>query len=244
MVICLQDLHNFPNKDFLMKPYKKIAEAKTPEGQPLELIEHDGTYMICSRGEQLMTSFSHGSEETLAELACSPFRPVNQAKILVGGLGMGYTLAAAARSLSSKKAQFICAELTSTIVEWNQTHLSHLNPGLLDDSRIEIKVQPVQKLIRQSNAEYHAILLDVDNGPSAFHGKNNDQLYSLKGLREIQAALKGGGLLAVWSARGDKAFTKTLKKAGFDVSENSVAAAHKGRKTRTHMIWLARKRHY
>ncbi len=227
-----------------MKPYIKIAETKTPEGESLELIEHDGTFMICSNGEQLMTSYSHGSEETLAELACSPFKPVNQPKILVGGLGMGYTLAAATRALPGKKVSFTCAELTSTIVEWNKNHLSHLNPGLLDDERVKVEIQPVQKLIRQSNGDYHAILLDVDNGPSAFHGKNNDNLYSIKGLREIQSALKGGGILAVWSARSDKAFTKTLKKAGFDVSENAVSAAHKGKKNRTHTIWLARKKSY
>ena len=227
-----------------MKPYIKIDETKTPEGESLELIEHDGTYMICSNGEQLMTSYSHGSEETLAELACSPFRPVNQPKILVGGLGMGYTLAAAAKALSSKRAQFVCAELTATIEKWNRTHLAHLNPGLLDDERITIKIQPVQKLIRQASGDYHAILLDVDNGPSAFHGKKNNNLYTLQGLREIQHALKGGGLLAVWSARPDKAFTKTLGKAGFDVSENVVPAAHKGAKRRNHTIWLARKKTY
>ena len=119
-----------------------------------------------------------------------------------------------------------------------------VNPGLLDDERITIKIKPVQKLIRQAGGEYHAILLDVDNGPSAFHGKKNDAIYSLNGLREIQHALKGGGILAVWSARTDKAFTKLLRKAGFDVSENSVAAAHKGSKRRNHTIWLARKKSY
>lgn len=227
-----------------MKPYNKIAETTTPEGEPLELIEHDGTYMICSHGEQLMTSFSHGSEETLAELACSPFKPVKQPKFLIGGLGMGYTLATATRSIAKQRAQFIVAELTAAVVDWNRTHLSHIHPGLLDDDRITIKIQPVQKLIRQANGDYHAILLDVDNGPSAFHGKNNDSLYSLKGLREIQHALKGGGILAVWSARPDKTFTKTLRKVGFDVSENTVPAAHKGTKRRSHTIWLARKKSF
>jgi spermidine synthase len=227
-----------------MKPYIKIAETTTPEGEPLELIEHDGTFMICSNGEQLMTSFSHGSEETLAELACAPFKPVNQPQFLIGGLGMGYTLAAATRSVVKKRAQFTVAELTPAIVDWNRSHLAHLNPGLLDDDRISVKLQPVQNLIRQSNGDYHAILLDVDNGPSAFHGTNNDSLYTLKGLREIQHALKGGGILAVWSARSDKAFTRTLHKAGFDVSENAVPAAHKGSKRRTHTIWLARKKIY
>lgn len=189
-----------------------------------------------------MTSFSHGSEETLAELACSPFRPVNQPRILIGGLGMGYTLAAAAKTLPGKRAKFIVAELTSAIEAWNRTHLAHLHPGLLDDERITIEIKPVQKLIRQAQGEFHAILLDVDNGPSAFHGTNNDSLYSMAGLREIHHALKGGGMLAVWSARSDKAFTKLLRKAGYDVSENTVAAAHKGNKRRTHTIWLARKK--
>ena len=227
-----------------MKPYIKIAEATTPEGESLELIEHDGVFLICSQGEQLMTSFSHGSEEMMAELACAPFTPVNQPKILIGGLGMGYTLAAATKTLTRQRATFVVSELTATIVEWNRTHLAHLNPGLLDDPRVDIKIQPVQKVIRQANGDYHAILLDVDNGPSAFHGKNNDSLYTLKGLREIQHALKGGGLLAVWSARPDKAFTKTLRKAGFDVSENTVPAAHKGTKRRSHTIWLARKKSF
>lgn len=225
-----------------MKPYVKIAETTTPEGEPLELIEHDGTFMICSNGEQLMTSFSHGSEEALGELACSPFKPVNQARILIGGLGMGYTLAAATRTLVKEKASFTVAELTPAVVDWNRTHLSHLHPDLLDDPRVHIKLQPVQKLIRQAQGDYHAILLDVDNGPSAFHGKKNDSLYDLKGLKEIHQALKGGGLLAVWSARRDNAFTKLLRKAGYQVSESPVAAAHKGTKRRTHTIWLARKR--
>ena len=227
-----------------MKPYINIAEATTPEGEPLELIEHDGVYLICSRGEQLMTSHSHGSEETLAELACQPFTQVNQPKILIGGLGMGYTLAAATRTLTRQRVKFVVSELTSTIVKWNRTHLSHLNPGLLDDPRVDIKILPVQKVIRQASGEYHAIILDVDNGPSAFHGKKNNNLYTLQGLREIHHALKGGGLLAVWSARSDNAFTKTLRKAGFDVSENAVPAAHKGSKRRTHTIWLARKKSF
>ena len=225
-----------------MKPYIQIAQTTTPEGEPLELIEHDGTFLICSNGEQLMTSFSHGSEETLAELACAPFKPVRQPRILIGGLGMGYTLAAALKTLPAKRARFVVAELTPDVVNWNRTHLAHLHPELLDDERIDIKLQPVQKLIRRSQGDYHAILLDVDNGPSAFHGNNNDSLYTLQGLREIQHALKGGGILAVWSARPDKAFTKTLRKAGFDVSENTVPAAHKGAKRRSHTIWLARKK--
>ncbi len=227
-----------------MKPYVQLAECKTPEGEPLELIEHDGTYMICSRGEQLMTSFSHGSEEALAELACSPFRPVNQPHILIGGLGMGYTLSAAVKTLPGKRVKFIVAELTPEIEIWNRTHLAHLHPGLLEDERINIEIKPVQKIIRRAQSEFHAILLDVDNGPSAFHGKNNDSLYSLSGLREIHQSLKDGGILAVWSARSDKAFTKLLRKAGYDVSENTVAAAHKGSKRRTHTIWLARKKFF
>ncbi|MBK1790433.1 hypothetical protein [Persicirhabdus sediminis] len=228
-----------------MKPYNKIAETQTPEGNPLELIEHDGTYMICSNGEQLMTSYSHGSEEELARLGCAPFRPATQPVVLIGGLGMGYTLSAAKESLPQKKATFIVSEFTEAIVEWNKTHLAPLHDGkLLDDERVVIKLGPVQKVMRQASDKFNVILMDVDNGPGAFHGKKNDSIYTLNGLRDAWNALKQGGVYAVWSARPDKEFTKRLEKVGFNVNCVSVDAAHKGNKRRQHTIWLATKGSY
>ena len=223
-----------------MKQYTKLAETQTPEGEPLELFEHDGEFFISSHGERLMTSIAYGSEEELARLACQPLRPARQPRVLIGGLGMCFTLSAAVESLPQAGAQFVVAELTQGVVEWNRTYLKGLHSGLLDDSRITIKVSPVQKLIAEAENEYSAIMLDVDNGPSAFHGENNESIYTLEGLNAAKRALKEGGILAVWSAYPDKKFAKLLRKAKFDVSEIEVPASHKGRKRRMHTIWIAK----
>lgn len=227
-----------------MKHYNKLAETQTPEGESLELFEHDGEFFISSKGERLMTSIAYGSEEELARMACQPFRPARQPKVLIGGLGMCFTLSAAAESLPQGGAEFVVAELTEGIVEWNKTYLKGLHPNLLEDQRIKIKISPVQKLIAQASKEYCAIMLDVDNGPSAFHGEENESLYTIEGLLAAKAALKDGGILAVWSAYPDKKFTKLVRKAGFDVSEVEVPASHRGRKRRMHTIWIARNGDY
>lgn len=228
-----------------MKQYTKLAETLTPEGEPLDLFEHDGEFFISSRGERLMTSIAYGSEEELARMACQPFRPARQPKVLVGGLGMCFTLSAAVESLPQLGAKFEVAELTQGIVEWNKTYLKDLHPGLLDDPRIKIRVSPVQKIMAEATAEYSAIMLDVDNGPSAFHGEENASIYTMEGLLSAKNALKDGGILAVWSAYPDKKFTKLLRKAGYsDVSDVEVPASHRGRKRRMHTIWLAKKGEY
>lgn len=227
-----------------MKPYNKLAETLTPEGESLELYEHDGSYFISSNGQRLMTSLAHGSEEELARIACQPLRGAKQPKVLIGGLGMCFTLAAAVESLPQKGATFVVAELTEAILEWNQTYMKDMHPGLLDDQRVIVKLKPVQKLMAEANSEYSAIMLDVDNGPSAFHGENNDSIYTIEGIHTAKNALKEGGILAVWSAYSDPKYTKLLRKADLDVSVIEVPAAHKGRKNRLHTIWLARKGDY
>jgi len=224
-----------------MKPYTKLAETSTPEGESLELFQHDESYFISSNGQRLMTSLAHGSEEELARMACQPFRAAKQPKVLIGGLGMCYTLAAAVESLPQKGANFVVAELTEAILEWNKTFMKGMHPGLLDDPRVQVRIKPVQKIMGEASNEYSAIMLDVDNGPSAFHGENNDSLYTLEGIHLAKNALKDGGVLAVWSAYSDPKYTKLLRKAGLDVSVVEVPAAHKGRKNRLHTIWLARK---
>ncbi|MFD2157652.1 spermidine synthase [Rubritalea tangerina] len=227
-----------------MKQYTKLAETLTPEGEPLDLFEHDGEFFISSHGERLMTSIAYGSEEELARMACQPLRPARQPKVLIGGLGMCFTLSAAVESLPQVGAKFVVAELTEAVVEWNKTYLKGLHPGLLDDPRVQVVVSPVQKLIADADGEYSAIMLDVDNGPSAFHGENNQNLYTIEGLNAAKAALKEGGILAVWSAYPDKKFTKLLRRAKFEVSEVEVPASHRGRKRRMHTIWIARNGSY
>ena len=227
-----------------MKPTVVLAEATTPEGAVLTLLEHDGKYFLQADGAQLMTSFAHGSEEELARLACGPFRSVRQPRILIGGLGLGFTLAEACRALPQKRAVFEVAELLPEIVEWNRSHLAHLHPGLWEDERVEVRVGDVAEVIRDSGDGYHAILMDVDNGPEAFTGQHNNALYRGEGLAALGQALKDGGLLAVWSATDDPGFERRLRKAGFDVTRETVAAAHKGKRKRQHTIWLARKGQY
>lgn len=188
-----------------------------------------------------MTTFSHDSEEELARLGCAPSKPARQPAVLIGGLGFGYTLAAATRALPQKGAKFLVAEQTPAIVEWNQTHLRELHPQLWEDDRILIETVPVQQLIRENEETFAAILLDVDNGPWAFQDEANEALYSLNGLQLAKQALKTGGILAIWSVRYDKTFEKNLIKAGFDVSCEKVPASKKGKQNRFHTIWLARK---
>lgn len=227
-----------------MKPTIVLAEAATPEGAVLTLLEHDGKYFLQADGAQLMTSFAHGSEEELARIACAPFRSVRQPHILIGGLGLGFTLAEACRALPQKRAVFEVAELIPEIVEWNRTHLAHLHPGMWEDERIEVEIRDVAEIVQANPDTYHAILLDVDNGPEAFTGEHNSALYRGRGLAMLQRALKDGGLLAVWSATNDPGFERRLSKSGFDVTRETVAAAHKGKRKRQHTIWLARKGHY
>jgi len=227
-----------------MKPYTKLAETETPEGESLELFEHDGSYFISSDGQRLMTSLAHGSEEELARIACQPFRLARQPVVLIGGLGMGYTLAAAVDSLPQKGASFVVAELTEAILDWNKTHMKDLHPSLLDDPRVAVRLKPVQQVMLESSKTFSAIMLDVDNGPSAFHGEENNDLYTLDGIHLAKNALKEGGILAVWSAYKDHKYTKLLRKSGMDVSVIEVPAAHKGRKNRLHTIWIAKKGEY
>ncbi len=188
-----------------------------------------------------MTTFSHGSEEELARLGCAPSRGARQPLVLIGGLGFGYTLAAATTALPQKGAQFVVAEQTAAIVEWNQTHLRELHPSLWEDERILIETVPVQDLIRENEESFAAILLDVDNGPWAFQDEANEALYSLDGLHAAKQALKTGGVLAIWSVRHDAGFEKNLRKAGFEVSCEKVPASKKGKQNRFHTIWLAKK---
>lgn len=225
----------------IVKPQIVLAETTTPEGEPLTLISHDGHFHLQSHGEKLMTTFSHGSEEELAQMGCAPFRSARQPTILIGGLGFGYTLAAALEALPQKGARFIVAEQTPAIVEWSQTHLRELHPGLWEDERIIVERLPVQDLIRENEEALSAILLDVDNGPWAFQDEANEALYSLDGLHAAKQALKTGGILAVWSVRYDKEFEKRLVKAGFEVTCEKVPATKKGKQNRFHTIWIARK---
>ncbi len=185
-----------------------------------------------------MNSRSHGSEEKLAELACARLAGCERAHVLIGGLGMGYTLAAALRNLGDD-ARVTVSELVPEVVMWNRGPLGGLaGDPLLDPRVIVYEGDVVRRIMAQARA-YDAILLDVDNGPEGLTHTGNDWLYGCDGLSAAFAALRAGGVLAVWSAGYDQAFTGRLLKAGFAVEE--VAVRSRGSKGSRHMIWLAQR---
>lgn len=193
--------------------------------------------MIPGRGD-LMGSRMHGSEEALAKLACEGLGDNRKPRLLIGGLGMGFTLAAALDVLG-RGAEVVVAELVPEVVAWNRDLIGAVAGHPLADRRSRVYVGDVADLIRREPSGFDAILLDVDNGPEALVRRENDWLYGPAGLRAARRALRRGGALAVWSASADRAFSKRLKQAGFDVSEH-VVRPHRAGKGSRHHIWVAR----
>ena len=190
---------------------------------------------IPGRGE-LMNSRMHGSEKALADLACKELGNRHSPRLLIGGLGMGFTLAAALNA-TGPAAKIVVAELVPEVVTWNRTLIGGSAGAPLDDRRSEVYVGDVADLIRREVSGFDAILMDVDNGPEALVRRENDWLYNPDGLRATRAALRPRGVLAVWSASPDREFSKRLLHAGFAVSEH-VARPHRAGKGPRHHIWI------
>lgn len=197
-----------------MKPRNKLAETTTPNGSRLTLTEHDGDYSIRLNGQDLMASRMAASELFLGGLAGSRLASLPNPCALVAGLGLGFTLKGLLEKLGLG-ARVHVAELMPEVVDWNRRFLRALNGALLDDPRVEVRVEDVGKTISDSRkGQYDAIVLDIDNGPAAMVQDENARLYSQAGIRRMLAALKPGGFFAVWSAGEDKAFVKRLKQEG------------------------------
>ena len=200
-----------------MKPNLKLAEAATPDGARLTLHEHDGTYCIRVNTEELMHSSIHTSELLLGELAAAPLLDHAHPSVLIGGLGLGFTLKAVLERLGPESTVHV-AELIPAVVAWNREFLSGLNGALLNDPRVKIFVADVWDVIAQAGrARYDAVLLDIDNGPIALVQEQNSRLYNRDGLQRISAVLKPGGRVVVWSARPDHGFVERLSDAGYNV---------------------------
>lgn len=191
---------------------------------------------IPGRGD-LMNSRVHGSEKALAELACARLAANRRPRLLVGGLGMGFTLAAALKALGPD-AEVVVAELVPEVVEWNRTLMGEPAGHPLTDPRSTVYIGDVGDLIRQQPAGFDAILMDVDNGPEALIRRENDWLYGPAGLQATRNALRTDGVLAIWSANADKPFSKRLQQAGFNVDEVMVRP-HRAGKGPRHHIWIA-----
>ncbi len=221
-----------------MIPWELIDSAPIPgSGRELRLYRRDREFSIRLDGQEIMNSRTHGSEEALAELTAARFRDRAHPRVLVGGLGLGYTAAAALR-LIGPRGRVVVAELLPAVVRWNQDILGHLAGDPLKDQRVSLRLEDVTPVIYFEHRAYDAILLDVDNGPRDLISKANNRLYSPAGLKAIQAALRPGGVLAVWSAGPDQNFVRRLEQAGFQVREVSVRARG-SRGGRRHTIWLA-----
>ena len=219
-----------------MLPLILIDTAEIPGGGQLRLMRRGNDFSILFGRNELMSSRVRGSEEALATLACQRLRSQNP-KVVIGGLGLGFTLGAALTALPTGAAITV-AELVPKVVTWANGPLAHLFGDNLADPRVSVEVRDVHDLIVNASERFDAILLDVDNGPDGFIHAGNDRLYGNHGLRAARAALKPGGVLAIWSAYPDKAFADRLKKAGFAVDEIKTRATG-GRKGAHHVIWLA-----
>jgi spermidine synthase len=220
-----------------MIPWVQLDSAKTPDGgQELRLKRRGSEFSIMLGTNELMNSRLSGSEEALAKLSCERIAGRRQPRILIGGLGMGFTLRAALAELGTD-AEIVVAELVPAVVAWARGPMAEILGGCLDDPRVAVQEVDVGQLIRSQPAAWDAILLDVDNGPEGIVHKSNDALYSLQGLAAARSALKPGGVLAVWSQAPDSGFTRRLKQAGFAVEEINTRA--NGKRGARHVIWIA-----
>jgi len=224
-----------------MIPWSHLDTAQVPGGGELRLMQRGAEFSIRLGRDELMNSRLSATEQALATIACEKIRtrnrPNKRPTILIGGLGMGFTLRAALTVLG-KQAHIIVAELVPAVVAWARGPMAKLSGDSLTDPRVRIHEGDVGDLIRSGRLAYDAILLDVDNGPQGMTRKTNDRLYDLKGLHAAHTALRPGGVLAVWSSGPDAKFTARLRKTGFKVDEIPLRA--KGpRGGARHFIWTA-----
>ncbi|WP_303900931.1 hypothetical protein [Thiohalomonas denitrificans] len=223
-----------------MTPWELLDTAPvTGERGELRLYRRREEYsiLVSGGGGELMNSRLHGSEDALAERACSQVADRARPRVLVGGLGMGFTLAAALKQLPPG-AEVTVAELVPAVVQWNRELLGALAGHPLEDPRTVVHGGDVGVVLKREKSAFDAILLDVDNGPEGLTRRKNDWLYSFKGLEAAFDALRSAGVLAIWSAGPDGAFADRLRQVGFDVEE-TIARAHGPKKGARHTIWLA-----
>jgi len=218
-------------------PWSHIDKAQVPGGGELRLLRRGGEFAIRLGHNELMNSRLSGSEQALATFACDKIKDVERPCILIGGLGMGFTLRAAL-SVLGPQAKIIVAELVPAVVAWARGPMAELFGDSLSDHRVDIRETDVGDLIRSYPSAYDAILLDVDNGPEGMTRESNNGLYNAGGLGAAYAALRPGGVLAVWSSAPSPKFTRRLRRTGFDVREIPLRVKGPLGGAR-HFIWLA-----
>jgi spermidine synthase len=216
-------------------PLEMIGTAEVPGGPPLRLARRGADFMIMLERNELMSTRMRGSEVALGTETCRRLGRRTAPRVLIGGYGMGFTLRAVLAALEGD-ARVVVAELVPGIIDWARGPMQDLAAGCLDDPRVDLRVEDVSVTIR--GGDFDAILLDVDNGPDGLTREANGGLYTVAGLARMRAALRPGGILAVWSAGADAAFTALLNRSGFAVDEIRVRARENG-KGPIHTIWFA-----
>jgi spermidine synthase len=225
-----------------MRPWEYVDHESVPDDDgTLYLMSRGTEYAIHVNGRELMTNRMHGSEDALSDLACDRLKDLENARVLVGGLGMGFTLSAVLRRIGPS-AHVTVSELMPAVVRWNAKYTGKAARYPLRDPRVAVYIGDVGDLVEEPERRWSAILLDVDNGPRALTRPTNGWLYTASGLHAARAALIPGGILGIWSAAGDKSFTRRLRKCGFETE--ILRYTEDGRPTKdndgTHVLWMAR----
>jgi spermidine synthase len=222
-----------------MKRVERLAEARTRDGTRLELSRHDGAYLIRADGVELMSTRRHLSEDRLAELVCAPLRETPAARVLIGGLGLGFTLRAALRELGGD-AEIVVAELVAEVIAWNADPRFGISVEAMGDRRVRVLHDDVFNVLRANPGGFDAIMLDTDNGPDGMLMSENARLYESRGVGLTLAALRTGGSIAYWSVGDDPKFARALRRAGLDVRAVRVRAHDTAGPM--HTIYVARRR--
>ena len=210
-----------------LKKWTTLGQALTPDGQTISLVEHDGSYAIRVGSAELMSTRQHASEERMAELACAHVREARSPRVLIGGLGFGFTLRAALGCVGPG-AKVTVAELLQAVIAWNADTSLPLAAGAMADPRVTVLHRDVAALIAESRAAFDCILFDVDNGPDALTAVGNGRLYDAAGLQRVRAALRPGGCVVFWSVAPDAAFAQRMAWAGFAVEVQRARARRNG----------------
>jgi spermidine synthase len=223
----------------LVKSFESLDEARAPDGTVMKLVRRGEEYVILADGAPLMSSRMHGSEDALATLTQEYWRSSPHPSVLIGGLGLGFTLRATL-NLLPPHGTVVVSELVPAVVAWNRGVLGALAGHPLQDARTQVATEDVVATIRSSISRFDAVLLDVDNGPAAFTVATNSALYDERGVAAVHTALKRGGTLAVWATQDDAKFVQRLRRGGFETSVRRVRATSNRRGSR-HIIFLAKK---
>ncbi len=221
----------------MQKP-ELIDEARTPAGERIRLTRESGYLVVHVDNVMLMSSSEHHSEELMATIGCEGVREKTDARVLVGGLGLGYTLRAALDAVGPSATVVVC-ELLEAVVAWNRTHVGHLAEHPLDDPRTRVEVRDLVEYVRSRPEPFDAMLLDVDCGPDSFTSKGNGRLYDRSGLALLRELIRPGGALVVWSAYDCPPFVKDLRKAGFE--PKVVTARGRGNRGARHTLYVGRR---